>query len=74
MSNFTLKEVTTPEKIIIDPLTELLRVGARGLIAQAVEIELQAMLSEHADKKLSNGQQAIVRNGYLPERTIQTGI
>lgn len=74
MSDFTLKEVTTPEKITIDPLTELLRVGARGLIAQAVEIEWQAMLSEHADKKLSNVQQAIVRNGYLPERTIQTGI
>ena len=32
------------------------------------------MLSEHADLKLLDGRQAVVRNGYLPERTIQTGI
>jgi len=74
VNNFTLKEVSTPEKIILDPLTELLRVGARNLIAQAVETELQAMLASYADQKLPDGRQAIVRNGYLPERTIQTGL
>lgn len=44
MSDFTLKTVVTPEVIINDPLSELLRVGARGLIAQAVEAELAMML------------------------------
>lgn len=74
MSNFTLKAVATPEVTITDPLTELLRVGARGLIAQAVEAELAVMLAKHEDNRLPDGRQAVVRNGYLPERTIQTGL
>lgn len=74
MSDFTLKAVCAPEIELRDPLTELLRNGARDLIKQAVEAELESMLSKHSDLKLCNGKQAIVRNGYLPERSIQTGI
>ncbi len=74
MNDFTLKAVATPEVILKDPLTELLRVGARNLITQAVEAELTALLSRHEDHKLSDGRQAVVRNGYLPGRTIQTGL
>lgn len=74
MKDFNLKEVSTPVEKITDPLTELLRNGARDLIRQAVEAELETMLSEYSDLKLLNGKPAIVRNGYLPERTIQTGI
>ena len=74
MKDCNLKEVPTPVQKVIDPLTELLRNGARDLIRQAVEAELETMLSEYSDLKLLNGKQAIVRNGYLPERTIQTGI
>ena len=74
MNDCNLKEVSTPVQEIADPLTELLKNGARDLIKQAVEAELNAMLFEYRDLKLSDGRQAIVRNGYLPERTIQTGI
>ncbi len=74
MKDCNLKEVSTPVQKVADPLTELLRNGARDLIRQAVEAELSAMLSEYEDLKLIDGRQAIVRNGYLPERTIQTGI
>ena len=74
MNDFTLKTVVTPEVSINDPLSELLRVGARGLIAQAVEAELAMMLMKHEDNKLPDGHPAVVRNGYLPERTIQTGL
>lgn len=74
MSNDTLKTVTKPEETLKDPLTELLRNGARELIRQAVESELMSLLSEHEHLKLLDGRQALVRNGYLPERTIQTGI
>ena len=42
MSNFTLKALPTPETLPNDPLTELLRLGPRGLIAKAVEAELLA--------------------------------
>lgn len=74
MSDFTLKEVVTPETDAADPLTEILRVGARALISQAVELELTSLLDQHRDKKLEDGRQAVVRNGYLPSRTLQTGI
>jgi len=59
---------------MIDPLTEMLRSGAKQLIAQAVEAELQTFLAEFSTKKLEDGRSAVVRNGYLPDRTIQTGI
>jgi transposase-like protein len=74
VSNDTLKNVAKPEKTLKDPLTELLRNGARELIRQAVESELMTFLSEHENLKLIGGRQALVRNGFLPERTIQTGI
>ena len=59
---------------INDPLTELLRSGARDLIAKAVESELQVLLEQCSHCCLPDGRQAVVRNGYLPERTLQTGI
>ena len=48
MTKSTLTTLSQPEKDIIDPLTELLRSGARELIAQAVEAELQALLGDQA--------------------------
>ena len=57
-----------------DPLTELLRQGARQLIAQAVEAELAVFMSTFAERQCPNGRAAVVRNGYQPERQIQTGI
>lgn len=74
MGNGKLELITTPAEKSTDPLTELLRSGAKALISEAVELELEAMLSSYRELKLTNGRQAVVRNGYLPERTIQTGI
>lgn len=74
MSKLTLTALTQPENNVIDPLTDLLRSGARQLISQAVEAELQALLDQHASTRLIDGRQAVVRNGHLPERTVQTGI
>jgi transposase-like protein len=57
-----------------DPLTEVLRSGARALLAQAVEAEVAALLSGHSDKLTDDGRQRLVRHGHLPEREIMTGI
>jgi len=57
-----------------DPLTEVLRNGARALLSQAVEAEVAALLGCHADKLTDDGRQRLVRHGYLPEREIVTGI
>ena len=59
---------------IADPLTEILRAGAKRLIAQAVEAEFAAFLSAHEDKALPDGRQRVVRHGHEPAREIQTGI
>jgi len=58
----------------IDPLTELLRSGARQLLQQAIEAEVQELLAAHAGRLLEDGRAGVVRNGHLPEREIQTGI
>ncbi len=57
-----------------DALSELVRQGARQIIAQAVEAELSEFLSAYAELKDSAGRQGVVRNGYLPKRTITTGV
>lgn len=57
-----------------DPLTEVLRVGARRLLAEAVEAEVAAFLAEYQDERDETGRQRLVRNGHLPSRTIQTGV
>ena len=59
---------------IDDPLTEILRSGAKRLIEQAVEAEFAAFLTSHADLKLPDGRQRVVRHGHDPVRPIQTGI
>jgi transposase-like protein len=57
-----------------DSLTEVLRHGARALLAQAVETEVAGFLAEHADKRSEDGRRRLVRHGHLPERSVMTGI
>ena len=73
MSKSNVIELSDPDTFT-DTLTELLRTGARQPIEQAVEAELAEFMKQYADQVLGNGRAAIVRNGYQPEREIQTGI
>lgn len=57
-----------------DPLTSVLREGARRLLAQAVEAEADAFLAAMADERLADGRARVVRHGHGPQRMIQTGI
>jgi putative transposase len=57
-----------------DPLTEVLRNGARALLAQAVEAEVASLLERYADEITDDGRRRLVRHGHLPEREIVTGI
>jgi putative transposase len=72
MSQDNVIVMPTPEEI--DPLTSLLRDGARKLIAQAVEAELETFLGAYEDLEDERGRRAVVRNGYLPKRQVMTGI
>ena len=55
-----------------DALTEVLREGARTLLAQAIEAEVAEFLTRHGEQRDAAGGLRLVRNGYRPERTIQT--
>jgi putative transposase len=59
---------------IDDPLTDILRSGARRLLAQAIELEAETFLETMKDLKLADGRDRLVRHGHGPERAIQTGI
>src|SRR3990167_11045034 len=67
------KVVELKNPAFVDALTEVLRGGARRLIEEAIEAELESSLSA-VSESLWDGKQRVVRNGYLPEREILTGI
>ena len=59
---------------VADALTEVLRRGASRLLQQAVEAEVAEYVAKYLELKDEQGRQRVVRNGYLPERRVQTGI
>ena len=67
VSKGTVIEARNPEKGTRDDLTDLLREGAKRLIAEAVDAELSATLAQFADYKDEAGHRHVVRNGYLSE-------
>jgi len=74
MTKTTIATLPDPSRFSPDPLTELLRSGARNLIQQAVEAELAALLSAHVAETTEDGRARLVRHGHLPEREVMTGI
>ena len=57
-----------------DALTELLKTGARALIASAVETELASYMAQFSELRTEAGHAAVLRNGHHPARPFQTGI
>ena len=57
-----------------DPLLAVLREGARRMLTQAIEAEVEAFLAAHAALVDKQGRRRLVRNGHAPERRLQTGI
>lgn len=53
-------------------LDDLVRRGARQVIQQAIEAELAELLAQYSNVRTLTGRQAVVRNGYLPEREVLT--
>src|SRR4051794_26615462 len=72
-SNSTVVPLRQPDTID-DPLTAILRSGARRLLAQAIEAEADAFLAEMKGLRLPDGRERVVRHGHGPERLVQTGI
>ena len=74
MTSNTITQLTDSQGFSPDPLTDLLRSGARRLIGQAVEVELAVLLEAYASEKADDCRARLVRHGHLPEREGITGI
>ena len=72
-SNSSVMPLRQPDTID-DPLTAVLRSGARRLLAQAIEAEADAFLATMKSVQLADGRDRVVRHGHGPERQVQTGI
>ncbi len=57
-----------------DPLTEVLRRGARDLLVAAVEAEAAQWLAERAALLDADGHRQVVRNGHADPRTVVTSV
>jgi len=63
-----------PSEPFRSALEQTLKEGARQLLRQAIENEVQEFIDQFAEVKTEGGQRSVVRNGYLPERSVLTGI
>src|ERR1700686_2694935 len=76
VSNDNVLELKKPgvSSAVHDALSDVLRDGARSLLEQAVEAEVTEFLARYQGEQAAVGRARMVRNGHLPERTIQTGL
>jgi len=74
MTENTVIGFTKPSDFSSDPLTDVLRQGARDILATAVQAEVSAFIAGHAHLLDEVGRHRLVRHGFLPEREVMTGI
>lgn len=67
-------ELTTNKDLVSDPLTEIIRTGARRLLEAAFNAEVELFIARYADMLTEDDRRRIVRNGYHAERQVQTGV
>ena len=64
----------SPGREARDVLTEVLRHGARRMLAEAIENEVDEYIQAHGHQRGAAGRRLVVRNGHMPARAIQTGV
>lgn len=72
--SLTIQEAVPMQSGSVDALTEILRTGARDLLARAIQAEVDEWIAQRSDLTDGAGRRAVVRNGHLPTRTVLTGI
>ncbi|MBI4566708.1 MAG: IS256 family transposase [Planctomycetes bacterium] len=74
MGNATGSRRWGPETSAGEALTDILRQGAQRLLATAIETEVAEYIERHTHLRDDKGHRLVVRNGHLPERTLQTSL
>lgn len=72
--NLILEDKNRPSSEFKNSLEEVLREGARRLLSQAIENEVKEYIEQLKGLKTEENKSVVTRNGYLPERFIQTGL
>jgi hypothetical protein len=74
MTKDTVIDFTKPSDFSADLVTDVLRAGAGELLATAVRTEVSVFLLGHVQLLDDEGRQRLVRQGFLAEREVMTGI
>ena len=74
MQEFTVDRFIVPVPACEDILAGLLKEGARKMLAQAIEAEVEDWIEGHKHHRDEQGRRQVVRNGRMPKRTILTGV
>jgi len=74
MAESSTESVQFPGLGAKDVMTEILREGAQRMLAQAIQEEVEEWVGQRVHLRDGQGRQQVVRNGYLPKRTLTTGV
>jgi transposase-like protein len=74
MQQHTTSSIQIPAESPKDVLTDVLRTGAQKMLASTIGEEVATYIAEHAHQRDAGGRRLVVRNGYAPERELQTGL
>lgn len=74
MSIESIKNKQESNKICSNHLEIILHEGAKKMLAQALELEIEDYLQKHKNLRDEKGKALVVRNGSLPEREIHSGL
>lgn len=74
MQQTTTSPIQIPAESCEDVLTEILRIGAQEMLATTIQKEVDAYIEKHAQERDARGRRLVVRNGFAPERELQTGV
>jgi transposase-like protein len=72
MPKATENLISFPQESSTSCLDEILRNGAREMLGRAIEDEVAVFVGARSHLVDESGHRLVVRNGHLPERTIQT--
>jgi transposase-like protein len=74
MKEHVIFEDKNPFNPFNNNLEQILKEGAKRLLIQAIENEVNEYIESFKSLKDETKKRVVTRNGYLPERTIQTGL
>jgi len=74
MNKFTKETTFIKEESTWSVLEQVVKQGAQKMLQLALENEVEEFIQKHSCLKGENGNKAVIKNGYMPQREIVTGL